>query len=217
MPNFHIKRAKLDGYRNIRGTEATFCDGLNIIIGPNGCGKSNFLWLLDNITENDFTQVGVFGEFEIYQDEDNFIKNLSINVQHILEQDEKGVKATKQISFGVMNDTGHDQTAFIKIGKYILERSLLVPFNIPYEIFMFTKPSKLIVKKNDRFLFPMTTNKVIHRMFYDKSLDNTPKINTYNLDYFSFDTEIVKKLAEYTPIKDISIKYPLSNRNRNRN
>ena len=65
MLNFHIKSAKLNGYRNIRNTKTEFCEGLNIIIGPNGCGKSNFLWFLVNIHTNDF-DFEYSADFEFY-------------------------------------------------------------------------------------------------------------------------------------------------------
>ena len=39
----HISRVHLKGYKSIRDMEIDFMPGLNIIIGPNGSGKTNFL------------------------------------------------------------------------------------------------------------------------------------------------------------------------------
>lgn len=44
--NLYLKRAKLSGYKSIIDTDISFKDGLNIIIGKNAAGKTNFLKFL---------------------------------------------------------------------------------------------------------------------------------------------------------------------------
>jgi predicted ATP-dependent endonuclease of OLD family len=44
----YISRVHLKGYKSIRDLEIDFKAGLNIIIGPNGSGKTNFLEFLDS-------------------------------------------------------------------------------------------------------------------------------------------------------------------------
>ena len=43
----YISRVHLKGYKSIRDMEIDFKAGLNIIIGPNGSGKTNFVEFLD--------------------------------------------------------------------------------------------------------------------------------------------------------------------------
>jgi predicted ATP-dependent endonuclease of OLD family len=43
----YISRVHLKGYKSIRNTEVTLSPGLNIMVGPNGSGKTNFLEFLD--------------------------------------------------------------------------------------------------------------------------------------------------------------------------
>ena len=77
----HITRAHLKGYRNIRDTEATFREGLNIIIGKNGTGKSNFLWLLANTISNEINDIRVSTKIEgsfVLNEEENFLFSINI-------------------------------------------------------------------------------------------------------------------------------------------
>ena len=56
----YISRVHLKGYKSIRDTEVGFMSGLNIIIGPNGSGKTNFLAFLKNAIRRDFLEIGNF-------------------------------------------------------------------------------------------------------------------------------------------------------------
>ncbi len=47
----YLKKARLKGYKSIIDTEASFLPGINIIIGDNGSGKTNFLEFLDYAIE----------------------------------------------------------------------------------------------------------------------------------------------------------------------
>jgi ABC-type lipoprotein export system ATPase subunit len=58
--NTYLKKAKLGGYRTIRNVEAEFNPGLNIIIGKNGSGKTNFLSFISKVLSLDFKALGVF-------------------------------------------------------------------------------------------------------------------------------------------------------------
>ena len=47
MDRTYLKKVNLKGYRTIKDLDAEFNPGLNLIIGKNGTGKTNFLTLLD--------------------------------------------------------------------------------------------------------------------------------------------------------------------------
>jgi len=61
----YISRVHLKRYKSIRDTEITFQPGLNIIIGPNGSGKTNFLEFLWKVTHFEYFQESVKFESEI--------------------------------------------------------------------------------------------------------------------------------------------------------
>ena len=49
MNNCCVKTLKLENYRNILSADLEFCDGINVITGENGQGKTNLieaLWML---------------------------------------------------------------------------------------------------------------------------------------------------------------------------
>ena len=49
MNNSSVKKLKLENFRNIKSAQLEFCDGINVITGENGQGKTNLieaLWLL---------------------------------------------------------------------------------------------------------------------------------------------------------------------------
>ena len=52
-----IKRVKLEGYKSIRSAEIDFQPGLNIVIGKNGSGKTNFLKLIDKAIRTSYSEL----------------------------------------------------------------------------------------------------------------------------------------------------------------
>ncbi len=51
-PRLYLTDVQLKGYKSIKDTKATFNEGINIIIGPNGSGKTNFLEYLEESFHN---------------------------------------------------------------------------------------------------------------------------------------------------------------------
>ncbi|MEY4927547.1 MAG: hypothetical protein RI894_1983 [Bacteroidota bacterium] len=48
----YFKNVHLKGYKSIKDTQIEFLRGLNIIIGQNGSGKTNFFGILRRCIEN---------------------------------------------------------------------------------------------------------------------------------------------------------------------
>ena len=60
-----IEKLKIDGFKSLRNFEIQFQKGINVIVGPNGVGKTNIcqaLTILSSLTNNTlneaFTQFG---------------------------------------------------------------------------------------------------------------------------------------------------------------
>lgn len=56
----YLQHVKLSGYKSIKETEIEFRKGLNIIIGKNAAGKTNFLFFLDKLIQLEFSQFNDF-------------------------------------------------------------------------------------------------------------------------------------------------------------
>jgi predicted ATP-dependent endonuclease of OLD family len=56
----HITRFELKGYKSIKDLSGEFYEGLNIIIGNNGSGKSNLLFFLYKLLQHDYRELEVF-------------------------------------------------------------------------------------------------------------------------------------------------------------
>jgi energy-coupling factor transporter ATP-binding protein EcfA2 len=231
MPHTHITRAHLKGYRNIQDTEATFRDGLNIIIGPNGCGKTNFLWLLANRHEETTKDLKISTYIDMIAPkiDDKTYQEIVRHIRNPFKLNGKVEKKIFIVGHGEIdgeygNDDGHTIYQIVFSGSI-----LLLAFNTPAEIETFTKPFTLVASdEDDRGVFyPKTENSVLSNMIYKKFVNTSneemsikynptrtdnhdEKEIIYNKNYFNFDTSIIKDLADYTPIKNVRIKYPLS-------
>jgi predicted ATP-dependent endonuclease of OLD family len=53
----YISQVHLKGYKSIKDLTIDFKPGLNVVIGPNGSGKTNFLEIIDKLVENDFSTI----------------------------------------------------------------------------------------------------------------------------------------------------------------
>jgi predicted ATP-binding protein involved in virulence len=56
----YLKRAELSGFRTIKDVSVDFKEGLNIIIGKNGAGKTNFLGFLDKALNQNYENLHQF-------------------------------------------------------------------------------------------------------------------------------------------------------------
>lgn len=58
--DFFLKRAELSGYKSIKDVKVDFDKGLNIIIGKNAAGKTNFLSFLDSVLDFSYNKLLLF-------------------------------------------------------------------------------------------------------------------------------------------------------------
>ena|SRR5690554_53039 len=89
--NHYLSNVKLSGYKSIVDVDVSLKDGLNIIIGKNSAGKTNFLYFLNEVLGFSFdglinfsselrlsgsSQVLIKSKREITQDTSDKLKNI---------------------------------------------------------------------------------------------------------------------------------------------
>jgi len=97
-----LRRVKLEGFRTIRETEIEFDPGLNIIIGKNGVGKSNFLKFLQSSV--DFSLDTLPQPYALlvfsYDARDTYAIEMSKNIETLVENGTTTVK-NNPVSFKI--------------------------------------------------------------------------------------------------------------------
>ncbi len=193
----HITRAHLKGYRNIQDTEATFREGLNIIIGPNGCGKTNFLWLLANIDSEEVNRIKINGDFEGKTEN---VKDLKIKILHKRDENNNIVKE----SLAKINEVSTNGNMLLQI---MLSR-LLLSYNIPTEIECFSLGNTILLEQGEInrniYYLPITKNLVLRYLLTSKFRNYIPT----NPSELNFEQKTIDILKKYTPIQDIRVEFP---------
>lgn len=80
----HLNKVSLSGFKSIYNTSIDFDDGLNIIIGKNASGKTNFLSFLNNILDFSFDNIFSFEASLLFKNG----KSLKLDIKKNLNKNE---------------------------------------------------------------------------------------------------------------------------------
>lgn len=87
-----LRRLKIQRYRNVApGTELIFHEGIHVLLGPNGGGKTTLLTLISSVIRGDFTEMQG-EEFSLEYALGLNLADLDVRVSHALVTGEKGDK-----------------------------------------------------------------------------------------------------------------------------
>ncbi|MEY4904018.1 MAG: hypothetical protein RLZZ292_1833 [Bacteroidota bacterium] len=203
----HLTRVHLKGYRNIQDTETTFREGLNIIIGPNGCGKTNFLWLLANISNEDVNDIQVKAdiEYETFY-EDTLKEKIKESVFHIENKTNFDTIVSKKVDKTIYIDSDNSN---IKDISYISLITDLLKFQIPLNIDCFSSAQTIYLKKYATYYTSIKNDNIVFgRFIVQQSFEIVKNNQIFNLENLNFDKNTIGALKEYTPIQDVRIEYP---------
>jgi AAA15 family ATPase/GTPase len=222
----YISHVHLKGYKSIRDMEVDLLPGLNIIIGPNGSGKTNFLEFLDKSIH--FRPV----------DTDS-ISDVKLEVEHnsirfVRESTFFGNQTKKYTQIGILkeeiflnNNLVHninkklfnfDDNAFfigfefdseIMHPIHILLFANIFNFGFHQNLFLIDKPIKYVQSEKNFSREFNTPYPSINHMIgqYSSIIDIWEnKLSKKHVKYaFGHIDYIAKILAKYTPIKDVKL------------
>ena len=219
----YITSLHLKGYKSIRDVSVTLNKGLNILIGANGSGKTNFLEFLDAAYRSDYEALLNSRTFES-----------EVNMQYSFSRKMKGERVFQgNIKYRVEIDYGDDDTNvyFLNDEKKIVKKEesnyMTVIFDLTkIQLLRFNNPLNSILNEK------LTLNLSASDLIYSELKKTKNSVNTFLNKIFDIDfedeakiintfVEIITKnqpfkidnlqenLKLYTPIKDFKIDWSL--------
>ena len=214
----YIKDVRLSGYKSIKNVSCEFEEGLNIVIGNNGSGKSNLFEFIYKILYRNYPGLDVFNaDINISKGERYFRSNsLDKEGSEVFHWHTEGNISGKMKSFerqGIaLLEPGHDVFFYVEF----------VRFNLPDKIGVLSKElnSKYSLEKNWLSFdsveenIPIEISIWLRSVFLKENIGDLEEIEKLNDDYvystlndsFGNDFEDVKKnLSRYTPVQDVRL------------
>jgi AAA15 family ATPase/GTPase len=221
----YISRVHLKGYKSIRDLSIDLLPGLNIIIGLNGSGKTNFLEFLDaaQLGEIHLTEPHEFSIEIIDSKENKFIRSKRVD------------KIVRDLQINILEDKDEWNEQLFKNGKeiidenvndnkYFIQRNLMRELSVDFRkvfhprFLSFALPKDIsYIHNNAYFTYNFKTKKVgASRHFFSPFIQNSPfeKIQ-YDFKSFTKDVvfkelaikpELINNLKSFSPIENIRLR-----------
>ena len=215
----YISRVHLKGYKSIRDLEIDFKAGLNIIIGPNGSGKTNFLEFILKSLDREYLELN--GNFKFSFNFENisvskwtvesvFKRGNNDEKNYILESSLQNNKEEKLKLLYPKNINSQISNHFKSLNSYE-ELNKIRPFckinySVPQNIPLLDTPYS-IYEPNQLFKFPQFSsfgNFIDSRLsMIASTLWNT--IADVIPGFFELDNSILNSIRNFSPIKDVRL------------
>ena len=221
-PQAYISKVHLKGYKSIKDLEIDFKPGLNIIIGPNGSGKTNFLEgllnqaLLPKFREKSFVAIDlVDSQKNIYSWSFQVDKvNYDVN---FFESPTTG-KGTINDNKGLVEHFDDVYSSYDALKKYLnndffrIFNPVKVGFKILSDVTLLEVPLNVEInfKKqsvNGSVWFPPLEGNFFSDFDFKKNNFNDFSESKF-IQELEFKKGLIDNLQRYTPIKDLRIKQP---------
>jgi len=219
--SLYLKEAHLSGYKSINQVDIEFQKGLNIIIGKNAAGKTNFLKFLSRVLSFDYKELNNFSAKLLFQNGSEISLEVDRNIE-IAELFAKinlnSVDTVLKIDNKIIKDKKDNETA---ISDKLIENDIIFDntflcHGVPKDYLIVDKPfqCKIEKKKVSNEVFNVFDNQNSPYLIRSLALDLV-------LEMFDFDdfkvSEIQKRfdnlqnnisklkatLKKYSPIQDV--------------
>jgi len=205
----HLNKVKLSGFKSIKNVEVDINEGLNIIIGKNAAGKTNFLTFLYNqLTYN-------YDEFSQFKSELNFsgFKNVSITSELNSKIDITTLKK-EEVNLNVLvnkktirkNELHLEEIFF---NTTFIRHGLPSIYNIvdkPYKFVLHNKNNSIVNELFDPNI-PFFIKSLLYEILNETNTTNNTVSNLKTLvsTCFSRLENLKLPLLKFSPIEDIRI------------
>lgn len=222
--SLYLKEVKLSGYKSIENVQVEFQKGLNIIIGKNAAGKTNFLNFLNKIISLDYKDLNNFQSYLLFQNGKNFSieTNKNIGLDELIKNSNLNSKTESilKISGKKIKDK---KDKFLTIGEKLIENRLFYDSNflchgIPSDYIFVNQPASWRFEKNkiSNDLGKIFNN--VNNTYFLRNLALGIVIEVFGLDdfnensielllnsFFSRFKNLSDIVARYSPIKDLRV------------
>ncbi len=232
MSNQDIKSIHIKKYRTIKDLKVNLYNGLNIIIGKNGAGKSNFLSVaqkaINALSDSNFNENFASIELEIisnkkkYHIEIDFSKKLK-QPPSSYQSSEFVLKINSNFIYNSQKDFKNKNLVFENrkieiydepspmihslIGLSFLYYAQLINYNIPQNInFLDTNETLTLDKYDFEYDFKIFVSNIVLNfdINFDRKLIASKKVTVNNiLKNIEIPLNIKQNLQKYTPIEDV--------------
>lgn len=223
----YISHVHLKGYKSIIDTEVELHPGLNIIIGPNGSGKTNFLEFLDRVTNIKFDKLAkeVEGELKFYfSSSDNkytwvFKKNLELNRETRKVEEKLIEKLTESHSVRTIDSEINEGEHPFPIPKSLIKWNEISPsflnFGIPKTIQNLSQSLSFVtkvstIKETSNFIYTEhiynpEISAGIKNILQDLSLPTIYKKKGSKYKTADLFEILIRNLKNFSPVKSVRI------------
>jgi predicted ATPase len=176
----YLKEVSLSGYKSIIDVTIEFQKGINVIIGKNAAGKTNFLRFLNKLLTSKYDELNNFTSKLSFFSDKQIILRTSRNIE--IEEFFKSNNLSSKIEFElkinnklVKDKKGEETSIFDKFRKndIIFDNSFLC-HGIPNDYFIVDKPFSFVFEVNNGW------SNDLHKLFSNTS-------NPYFVKYFTLD------------------------------
>lgn len=225
-PKVFLSRAELAGYKSIKDVKVDLHEGLNIIIGDNGSGKSNFLEFLYKAVSLDEKEFGKNITATLFFNKDNKHHYLlSFKEPQVLfqEQLDSLISFYDNVVFEIVDNGDNpiivnttDQVNSFFVQKDVMFSCQLIKHGVPVELPFIEKPftfefDRYSLNSEIRYLFEENIPYFLKSSFVEFELtryqdSEKQEINEeFIIEQLSTIYEIKEILKQYSPIEDIKI------------
>lgn len=221
--NLFLKEVSLSGYKSINDVNIEFQKGLNIIIGKNAAGKTNFLKFLDKSLTFEFDDLNNFSSNLFFKNgKEISIKNeRNLNIEDIFKKSNFNTKLKSEVKISnKLIKLDNDNTILDKLKEInILFDSTFLNHGLPNDYLIVDKPFNFSVESDGILINSSELMNVIsnHKTtYFIKCFLLNLFFSIINLEDFKIEslkkefksvfskTESIKDyLKKYTPIEDI--------------